>query len=89
MDHDHGVRQFNNDELEEDACSVGPGHQISAGIVAQFHPGDGVLIGMGDVCVRDLVAPSRRMDLHVISVIQLIGVWEEASAHQRSRQAAA
>jgi hypothetical protein len=48
-----------------------------------------VLIGMGDVCVRDLVAPSRRMDLHVISVIQLIGVWEEASAHQRSRQAAA
>lgn len=89
MDHEHGVRQFNNDELEEDACSVGPGHQISAGIVAQFHPGDGVLIGMEDVCVRDLVAPSRRMDLHVISVIQLIGVWEEASAHQRSRQAAA
>jgi hypothetical protein len=38
VDHEHGVRQFNNDELEEDACSVGPGHQISAGIVAEFHP---------------------------------------------------
>jgi hypothetical protein len=88
VDHEHGVRQFNNDELEEVACSVGPGHQISVGIVAEFHPGDGVLVSMGDVCARNLVAVSRRMDLHLISVIQLIGVWEEAPAHKRSRHAA-
>ena len=64
MDHEHGVRKLKKDDLEEVACSVGTGHQIAGGIGAEFHPGDRVLIGMGDVCVRDLVAVDRRMDLH-------------------------
>jgi hypothetical protein len=73
MNHKLPVLKIEDGELEEVARSVRSSKEISNRVIVKLHPGDGMFKGVNDVFVRNLMTPSRRVDLHLLSVLRKYG----------------
>jgi hypothetical protein len=64
VDHKYFAFDANDDQLQEVPSSVGTRQNVTRRVLTKFGPGDGVLEGVSDVVVRDLVPTRRTMDVH-------------------------
>jgi hypothetical protein len=55
VDHKHLTLDVHDDQLQEVSSSVGAGDEVTRRVITKFGPSDGVLVGMSDVVIRDLV----------------------------------
>jgi hypothetical protein len=64
VDHKYFAFDANGDQLQEVPSSVGSCQEVTRRVFTKFGPDDGVLEGVSDVVVRDLVPTRRTMDVH-------------------------
>jgi hypothetical protein len=64
------VFKIENDELEEIARPTRSSEKVARGVIVKLHPGDGMFEGVNNVFVRNLMTPSRWVDLHLLSVVR-------------------
>jgi hypothetical protein len=64
VNHEPSALEIDNNQLEEVARPARSSEEISRGIIIKLNPGDGILESVLNVLVRNLMAPSRRVDLH-------------------------
>ena len=58
------IIKIENNELEEIARPTRSSKKISRRVIVKLHPGDGMFERVNDVVVRNLMTPSRWVDLH-------------------------
>lgn len=66
MNHEHAILDRQHDQLKVVPGSVGASHEETRRVVTELDPGDGVLVSVADVVIRDLVPACRWMDLHTV-----------------------
>lgn len=59
MDHEHVPGTFDDDELEEVACTIGSSHEVTRWVVVELEPRNDVLERVGDVIISDSMASVR------------------------------
>jgi hypothetical protein len=70
VNHKLAVSNIEYNELEEVARPVRSSKEVSNRIIVKLHPDDGMFKGVNNVFVRNLMTPSRRVDLHLLSVLR-------------------
>ena len=73
MNHKLPVLKIEDNEFEEVARPIRSPKEVANRIIVKLHPGDGMFKGVNNVFVRNLMTPSRRVDLHLLSVLRKYG----------------